>query len=130
MRVNHQESINVIEHNWVLKNYGHTFPLIIDLQPVSLYKERLGRITLCIQNVVYFECFVQVCFHESLVGGQKSVWCGILSARLKKQLHWKTSVAYKTLVCSTYNILFVVVFQGPSGRVEQAGTSTSFVTGE
>ena len=29
----------------------------------------------------------------------------------------------------TYNI-FVVVFQGPSGRVEQAGTSTSFVTGE
>ena len=31
----------------------------------------------------------------------------------------------------TYNKLnFVVVFQGPSGRVEQAGTSTSFVTGE
>ena len=29
----------------------------------------------------------------------------------------------------TYNI-FVVVFQGPSGRAEQAGTSTSFVTGE
>ena len=29
----------------------------------------------------------------------------------------------------TYNI-FVVVFQGPSGRVKQAGTSTSFVTGE
>ena len=31
----------------------------------------------------------------------------------------------------TYNKLnFVVVFQGPSGRIEQAGTSTSFVTGE
>ena len=31
----------------------------------------------------------------------------------------------------TYNKLnFVVVFQGPSGRAEQAGTSTSFVTGE
>ena len=31
----------------------------------------------------------------------------------------------------TYNKLnFVVVFQGPSGRVEQAGTSTSLVTGE
>ena len=29
----------------------------------------------------------------------------------------------------TYNV-FVVVFQGPSGRVEQAGTSTRFVTGE
>ena len=31
----------------------------------------------------------------------------------------------------TYGKLnFVVVFQGPSGRIEQAGTSTSFVTGE
>ena len=31
----------------------------------------------------------------------------------------------------TYNKLnFVVVFQGPSGRIGQAGTSTSFVTGE
>ena len=31
----------------------------------------------------------------------------------------------------TYNKLnFVVVFQGPSGRVEQADTRTSFVTGE
>ena len=31
----------------------------------------------------------------------------------------------------TYDKLnFVVVFQGPSGRAEQAGTSTSFVTGE
>ena len=29
----------------------------------------------------------------------------------------------------TYNI-FVLVFQGRSGRVEQAGTSTSFVRGE
>lgn len=29
----------------------------------------------------------------------------------------------------TYNI-FVLVFQGRSGRVEQAGTSTSLVTGE
>ena len=26
--------------------------------------------------------------------------------------------------------IFVVVFQGASGRAEQAGTSTSFVTGE
>ena len=29
----------------------------------------------------------------------------------------------------TYNI-FVLVFQGRSGRFEQAGTSTNFVTGE
>ena len=29
----------------------------------------------------------------------------------------------------THNI-FVLVFQGRSGRVEQAGTSTNFVTGE
>ena len=86
-----------------------------------------------IQNVVYFECFVQVCFHDSLVGGPKSINDAVYCLQdWKSKLHWKTSVACKTLVCVvTYNRLnFVVVFQGPSGRVEQAGTSTSVVTGE
>ena len=80
-------------------------------------------ITLCIQNVVYFQCFVQVCFHESLVGGPKSISCSLLSASLKNI----GSIPDTGVV--TYNI-FVLVFQGRSGRVEQAGTSTSLVTGE
>ena len=49
----------------------------------------------------------------------KSIWSSSLSP--KRQLHWTTLVVNKTPGVVTY--YFFVVFQGPSGRVEQAGTS-------
>ena len=49
--------------------------------------------------------------------------------KTEKATSLKNIGSMQDTVVVTYNI-FVVVFQGPSGRVEQAGTSTSFVTGE
>ena len=62
---------------------------------------------------------------------KKALMMQFIVCKTEKATSLKNISSMQDTVVVTYNRLnFVVVFQGPSGRVEQAGTSTSLVTGE
>ena len=62
---------------------------------------------------------------------KKALMMQFIDCKTEKATSLKNISSMQDTGVVTYNRLnFVVVFQGPSGRVEQAGTSTSLVTGE
>ena len=82
---------------------------------------------MCLQNV-YFECLYKFASMILWLVDKKALMQFIV-CKTEKATSLKNIGRMQDTGLVAYNI-FVVVFQGSSGSAEQAGTSTSFVTGE